>query len=207
MKGVDVWMMCSAESIAAYEERVELGEDYEGALDAPTASVMSRMTYLSNREKSYKPVGIGEMTHTLYAIRVKGDVDSITEAVNAITAKYTDHVKVAGAWWAATGIQFGMVQEYSMQDVTYPETTESEEMVDGVLTIVETTVEITEPMLLPSGITGTPIYPIRSDTWKLMPDVITVDPNTEAVTTTAATSNADLRDVNLAAGQAPRMFI
>ena len=40
-----------------------------------------------------------------------------------------------------------------------------------------------------------PTYPIPDDAWTLMPDSV------------GATSNADLQDINLIAGQAPRIFV
>ena len=57
-----------------------------------------------------------------------------------------------------------------------------------------------------TGITGTPAYPIHSAAWRLMPDVITYNADGTVDTVTPATSNADLRDINLVAGQAPRIF-
>jgi len=53
---------------------------------------------------------------------------------------------------------------------------------------------------------GTPIYPIHANAWRIMPDVIVHDEDGTVVSTTPATSNADLRDINLLAGQEPRNF-
>ncbi len=54
--------------------------------------------------------------------------------------------------------------------------------------------------------TGTPVYPIPSDCYLIMPDVVVYDENGDEVSRTPATSNADLRDINIIAGQAPRRF-
>jgi hypothetical protein len=47
-----------------------------------------------------------------------------------------------------------------------------------------------------TGLTGTPAYPIPLDAYELMPPLDGVP----------ATSNADLRDINVIFGQAPRIF-
>jgi hypothetical protein len=47
-----------------------------------------------------------------------------------------------------------------------------------------------------TGVEGTPYYPLNSTTYTLMPDIEGVP----------ASSNADLRDINLVAGQSPRIF-
>ena len=56
------------------------------------------------------------------------------------------------------------------------------------------------------NVTGTPIYPIPAQAWRIMPPVNVYDENGDLVSSTPATSNADLRDINLLAGQAPRRF-
>ena len=56
------------------------------------------------------------------------------------------------------------------------------------------------------NVTGTPIYPIPAQAYRIMPPVIVYGPDREVISSTAATSNADLRDINLLASQAPRRF-
>jgi hypothetical protein len=48
----------------------------------------------------------------------------------------------------------------------------------------------------PPQLVGTPTYPIPANAWETMPPLDGVP----------ATSNADLRDINLLSGQAPRIF-
>jgi hypothetical protein len=57
-----------------------------------------------------------------------------------------------------------------------------------------------------TGTTGTPYYPIPIKAYLVMPPVIVYDENGDEVSNTPATSNADLRDINLIAGQHPRDF-
>lgn len=49
-------------------------------------------------------------------------------------------------------------------------------------------------------------YPINANAWRVMPDVVEYDENGDVLSTTPATSNADLRDINLLFGQQPRDF-
>jgi hypothetical protein len=56
------------------------------------------------------------------------------------------------------------------------------------------------------GTTGDPVYPIPDDAYELMPDRVTYDEDGNETSRTPATSNDDLRDVNILAGQAPRDF-
>ena len=53
---------------------------------------------------------------------------------------------------------------------------------------------------------GTPTFPVNPNLYQSMPDTIVYDEDGNVVQTIPATSNADLRDVNLIQGQAPRMF-
>ena len=55
--------------------------------------------------------------------------------------------------------------------------------------------------------TGTPAYPIPTQAYRIMPPVIVYDENGDVVSTTPASSNADLRDINLLSGQEPRRFV
>lgn len=56
------------------------------------------------------------------------------------------------------------------------------------------------------NVTGTPAKPIPNWAYQLMPDLVTYDGNGDEVSRTPASSNADLKDVNLLLGQAPRRF-
>ena len=53
------------------------------------------------------------------------------------------------------------------------------------------------------NIVGTPTYPIHAQAWRFMPDTYIGDPPVAV----PATSNSDLRDVNLVDDQKPRMFV
>lgn len=55
-------------------------------------------------------------------------------------------------------------------------------------------------------VTGTPAYPIPANAWRIMPDQYTYNPDGTVATTVPATSNAQLRDINLLSGQSPRRF-
>lgn len=99
-----------------------------------------------------------------------------TDALARLTAEWPSHFIVIGAW-LLDGRQLG---------------TEWELDVDGNRT---------------GNTTGTPTFPVHAHAWRLMPDRVTYDPVTgDEVSRTPATSNADLRDINVLAGQAPRRF-
>ena len=64
---------------------------------------------------------------------------------------------------------------------------------------------------VPTGnVTGTPAYPIHAQAYRFMPDIVEYDENGDVVSTTPASSNADLRDINILQAdfgmQAPRRF-
>lgn len=56
------------------------------------------------------------------------------------------------------------------------------------------------------NILGTPVYPVHPQTWRLMPDLVTYDQDGNETSRTPAASNSDLRQINLIAGQANRIF-
>ena len=55
--------------------------------------------------------------------------------------------------------------------------------------------------------TGTPFYPIRNNLFLFMPDIVEYDENGDEISRTPASSNADLRDINLLGGQVTRDFV
>ena len=57
------------------------------------------------------------------------------------------------------------------------------------------------------GTTGDPVYPIPSDAYEIMPDTVVYDEDGNEISRTPATSNADLRNVNILSGQKPREFL
>ena len=57
-----------------------------------------------------------------------------------------------------------------------------------------------------TGVTGSAVYPIPTQAYKVMPDEVTYDIDGNETSRTPASSNADLKDVNLILGQAPRDF-
>lgn len=58
-----------------------------------------------------------------------------------------------------------------------------------------------------TGVTGTPLYPIPAQAYRLMPDTVVYDDEGNEVSRTPASSNSDLQDVNLLQGQSPRRFV
>lgn len=54
--------------------------------------------------------------------------------------------------------------------------------------------------------TGKRLTDLHPDAWRLMPDVVTYDSEGNVTSTIPASSNADLRDINLLMGQSPRDF-
>lgn len=56
------------------------------------------------------------------------------------------------------------------------------------------------------NVTGDPLYPVHTQAWRIMPDVVVYDENGDEVSRTPASSNADLRDINVLQGQELRRF-
>ena len=56
------------------------------------------------------------------------------------------------------------------------------------------------------AIYGDPTYPLDDNAYQVMPDIVTYDEDGNETSRTPATSNDDLRDINLIAGQHPRLF-
>ena len=54
--------------------------------------------------------------------------------------------------------------------------------------------------------TGKRLIDLHPQAWRLMPDVVTYDSEGNVTSTIPASSNADLRDINLLMGQSPRQF-
>jgi hypothetical protein len=93
-----------------------------------------------------------------------------------LAVEYPNHIIVGGAWYVSSGRQVGT----------------------GPIFDEETGEQI--------GYDDVPTYPLHPQLYKLMPDVVEYDDQMNEVSRTPATSNADLKDRVLLAGQSPRDF-
>lgn len=184
---IDLWIVFSQQAIDAFKARrqaVKNNEEYDGPMDAATYRTMSKMADMRVRQNLYKKPILGGKTYLSFHIMVSNPAKA-KPAVDALIEKWPGHVIVVGAFDYDTGLQGGL--RYVLDGEGKP----TEE------------------------VTGTIAYPILAQAYKLMPDRITygsierVDgqlTRPEILSSIPASSNADLRDINLQIGQAPRIY-
>ena len=151
---------------------------YSGPMDDQTVKIMSAVAERGIADMFKQPT-IGGKTYITLSINV--NTNAAQDAIDHLTETWPAHFIVLGAWWM-DGRQVGTQWEVD-------ENPDSE-------TFGERT----------GNTTGDPLYPIPAAAWRVMPDVVTYDENGDETSRVVATSNADLRDINLLAGQAPRRF-
>jgi hypothetical protein len=157
-------------------------DDYSGPMDETTYKVLTKMYDIDNVQSMFKTTTAGGKTYTLFSLYLVGSAKA-KAAIDEMTAKWPGHFIVIGAWrW--DGRQVGT--QFTYQDII-----DEDNNVIGQ--------EVT-------GVTGTPTYPIPNAAYKLMPDVVTYNENGDETSRTVASSNADLRDINLLSGQSRRIF-
>ena len=174
---VNLWIALSTVALAEFVEKRD-NENYSGPMDDQTFKYLSTAADLDTVQNIFNSFDFGGKTYKMFSIYVEGTA-AVQNAVNHLTTNYPDHCIVAGAWWW-DGRQVGTEWEWDYTDPENPVKT--------------------------GGTTGTPTYTINPNTYRLMPDVVTYDENGDEVSRTPATSNADLRDINILQGQEPRRF-
>ena len=173
---ISSWVMLGPSVHSAYKNRQRDPDDYNGPMDDRRYAILN--TFFDNEtvQDMYKVKGSGNNAFVVYGL----NFDTLEQAESDILfledAWPKPQVVTYGAWDTETGLQVGT--KYELDD-------------DGEPTDV---------------ITGTPTYPIPSDCYKIMPDLVVFGEDGEEISRTPASSNADLRDINLISGASPRIF-
>lgn len=180
MSTVNLWIALSDQGLTEFRAKRQDPDGYDGPLDDDTYEVLDKMADQEVVRGLFASPTIGGKTYNLFSVYLPGTA-RVAKAIDDLTTNWPNHFIVIGAWWF-DGRQAGTEWEIDEdeQSETYGQRT--------------------------GNVTGTPIYPIPAQAYRIMPPVNVYDENGDLVSSTPATSNADLRDINLLASQAPRRF-
>jgi len=155
-------------------------EPYHGPMDDITYAILQSAADPITVQGMYETkTGQGNQPFTLFNMNFETEQEAI-DAVEWLDSEWPGkQYETQGMWDRASGLQMGQSYDYGPDP---------------------------EDPLDPPNIVGAPAYPLLSDTYEVMPPVNSYDDNGDLVSSTPATSNADLRDINLLSGQVPRRF-
>ena len=179
----NAWVACGPSMWQAFDSRWEAEnasppESYSGPMDDESYRIMNTVTDVRVSTRLFRPKTVG----------AAGQNPFINYSMKwpTVPEMQTDLDYLIGAW---PGKQFEVNGAWDM-------TTGFQVGQEGVYD--------EEGNLI--GIEGDPLYPILDDAYKLMPDIVEYDDEGNEISRTPATSNADLRDINITLGQTPRDF-
>lgn len=204
---VNVWMALSAQAITEFKAKRSQGDDYTGTMDDETFRILQLMSDTDVVQGMFNSPTFGEKTYSLFSLYIPG-TSEVKNALDYLEEKWPGHIVVIGAWWfdgrqAGMTFVYGEVEQDVIGEITPgeydPET--GEEITPPVQGIIGT-----EMVMQITGVEGDPLYPIHTQAYKLMPDTVTYDGGGVEIGRVPASSNSDLRDINLLAGQSPRSF-
>lgn len=195
MKQVDLWIAFSQQAVDEFKARRADEEGYSGPMDDDTYKLMRRMQSQAVRERMFAKPTIGGKTYTSFNITLSGNLVRAKEHLDDLEAKWPSHFIVLGAFWFDTGLQVGVSYVLDSEGVRIVTNTIQVGTRDVYVEGSNPPEFITEPVFEDVyETTGTPVYPIPAQAWKLMPPEV------------GATDNAGLKDLNLIMGQAPRIY-
>lgn len=157
-------------------------EIYTGPMDMRTYEIVRDTVQDPSGavERQYNSVTEGpEQPYKMFSMWQEGE-QQVKQDIDYLLALTWTTLRALGSWWNDTGIQGGMQPAVIVDPDNPPDP--------------------------PDPPTGTPFYPIPNNAYLFMPDVVVYDEDGNEVSRTPATSNADLRDINLLQGQVPRDF-
>jgi len=147
----------------------------------------------TNRARLYGTVNFVGADNNLFIFTFTGSLQEARDDLLYLEGYWGNNFIIQGAWWfdgepasacadpqnarAGKALHAGMSYTYDAQD---------------------------PPMI--TGVSGTPTEPLNANLYQFMPPINTYDENGDLISSIPPTSNADLRDINLIAGQTPRMF-
>ena len=179
-KYANLWLALSSQALTEFRNRRTQGDSYTGPMDDETYRILDKMSDQEVVKGMFKSPTIGGKTYNLFSVYLEGTAKA-ARAIEKLTTDWPTHFFVIGAWWM-DGRQIGTEWEIDEDELseTYGQRT--------------------------GNVTGTPVYPIPAAAWRIMPDVVTYDSEGNEASRIPATSNADLRDINVLQGQQPRRF-
>lgn len=195
MSKVSILLALSNQAVDEFKARRSQGDDYAGVMDDTTFKILSYMADMDVRQGMYKHPTVNAKTYNLFDFTLNGNA-TVKAAVDYITDKWSAHIIVIGAWDFLPSMRWST------------DTNQYEPVVDGagdpIAALAKLPDEFDEDGNFVSE--GAVVYPLHAQAWRFMPDVVTYDENGVETSRIPSTSNADLRDINLLAGQAPRAF-
>jgi len=201
---VNVWI----EIRDTFAYPAELPED-DNALQAKNRETLSRASDITVVPLLFKQRSQGPRTYTLYSLLYDVETDQeLEQAVELFQSENPGDTNVMGAWYWEYGNQFMTTPTFTeVPNPDYNGDTESPTIPnpsyqpDPELPDYDPNETLRNPVydgqefFTVIGQTGVPLYPIPGSLGNFMPDE--GDP---------PVSNSTLRDINLYAGQAPRLF-
>jgi hypothetical protein len=209
MRIINVWLAVSDAAQAEIRTALQ-DEEYSGPLTKREVAVFRYMQQEVERRRLFKKPTLSGTVYNLWSLDFDRDVDpvsAIKNTLDGLIAKYPNQIAIVGVW-KRDGAMLGTT--LVLTDVPNPAYTGEPFMIpnpgyqpDPELEDYDPRTEVRNPAWVPETITersqtGTPTYPLPNYLWRFMPDDADGNPT--------ATSNADLRDVNLLAGQQFRVF-
>lgn len=212
---INLWLAVSDAAQATVLEGLRWDTESQGPYTGPLTPRQLRMfEYMQDdtvRRALFKSADVSGTTVNLWSIDFDEDKDTllaVSDVLNGLIAQYPNQIAIVGVWkpdGAMLGTTLVLTEvpnpAYNGEPYRIPN---PDFQPDLELPDFDSRAELLNPLYVPETLTertqdGTPLYPIPTWLWMLMPD----DPETGLPT---ASTNADLRDVNLLAGQAPRIF-
>ena len=210
MKTYNIWLAISdaAQDVVLEYLRwdTETQGEYTGPLRRRSQRLCEYMQDETNRRRLFSKPTLAGTVYNLWSIDFEDDptvLQEVEDEILYLQGEYPNQISVLGAW-KADGAMVGC--QLVLTEVPNPDYVGEPFMIpnpdfndDPESPDYDPRTEIRNPLWVPETITersqtGTPRYPLPNFLWQFLP------------AEDGATSNADLRDVNLLFGQAKRVF-
>lgn len=180
--------------------------DYTGPLRKRSQRLFEYMQDGTNRRRLWQKTNLGGTDYNLWSIDLDDRLDTLQQVrdeLDFLIATYPNQIAILGAWkWdgAMVGCTLVLTEVPNPDYVGEPYWIPNPDyQPDPELPDYDPRENIRNPAWVPETIversqTGTPTYPLPTYLWRFMP------------AEDGATSNADLRNVNLLYGQGERVF-
>ena len=211
---VNVWLGLRTTAQNAISTRLNWDEEFQGEYTGPIsdrdAKVFRYMGDRGNKQRLFRVATISGANYALWSLDFSENLSQVKTEIDRLITENPTQMRVLGAWHHDDGRQVGTELVWDTRTVTKtwsvlnPDYDPNEFLEDGTTPnpdydprfVLRITGDVEEDYI--TGSTGTPAYPLLSlaQFIKFMPDVDDV-----------GTRPTDLSDINLSAGQAPRVFI
>jgi hypothetical protein len=194
---VNLWIALSQQALDEFKTYRTDPDAYSGPMTPQIYKGLSKMSDTDGVQKLFSTPTIGGKVYSIFSLYFNVDRDErAKDFIDYMTSEWPTHFIVIGAWWVHDGRQVGT--QFAIGG--------GEQLLTEIPTSAkpDTYVEDTPNWYVT---TGTPTYPIPTQAYRLMPDTVTYDVDGNETSRTPASSNADLKDINLISGQWPRRFV